>query len=102
MRRLLLADGIALVHYAGEREPKFVSKDAIRFEAMVAGAMGMLDDGIEVENIRKVVPLGVGGTICRRNTLPRLHGRNFALMRCPLRTEETDAESSGSESSSES
>jgi hypothetical protein len=97
MRHLLL---VALVDYVGKRKPKFVSKDAIKFESIVAGVMGMLDNGIEIKNVQKVVLLGVGGTICRRNTLLRLQGRNIAVMRCPLRTEKTDAESSGSESSS--
>jgi hypothetical protein len=79
-RLLLLDDDVAIVEYAGERKSKFVSKDAARFEAMVAGM------ALDVENIRKVVLLGVDGTICRRNTLSRLHGNSIIVMRCPLRT----------------
>jgi hypothetical protein len=41
----------------------------------------MLVGGIEAEILRKVVLLSNGGTICRRNTLPRLHGKNVAVMR---------------------
>ncbi len=93
MRCLLLVDEVALVEYAGERKGKFVKKDAVRFEAMVAGAgaMGFLGDaGIDVENVRKVFLLGVDGTICLKKTLPRLHGNNIVVMRCPFHTEETD------------
>lgn len=69
---------------------------------MVAGVTGMSVSGIEAGILRKVVLLGVDGTICRRNTLPRLHGKSVVVMRCPIRAEETDEESSGSESSCES
>ena len=102
MRHLLLVDDVALMEYAGERKSKIVSKDAVRFEAMVAGATGMSVGGIKAGILRKVVLLGVDGTICRRNTLQRLHGKSVVVMRCPIRAEETDEESSGSESSCES
>jgi hypothetical protein len=91
MRCLLLVDEVALVEYTGERKGKFVKKDADRFEAMVSGAMGFLGDaGIDVENVRKVVLLGVDGTVCLKKTLPRLHGNNIVVMRCPFHAEETD------------
>ena len=88
MRCLLLVDKVALVEYTVERKGKFVKKDADRFEAMVSGAMGFLGDaGIDVENVRKVVLLGVAGTVCLKKTLPRLHGNNIVVMRCTFHTE---------------
>jgi hypothetical protein len=48
------------------------------------------DAGIDVENVRKVVLLGVDGTVCLKKTLPRLHGNNIVVMRCPFHAEETD------------
>ena len=42
------------------------------------------------ENIKKVVLLAVDGTMCRRNTLPRLHRNSIVVMRCPVSEEEVD------------
>ena len=61
------------VEYACVRKAKFVSKDANRYEAMVEGVMEMLGESFENINSVKVVLLAVDGTICRRNTLTRLH-----------------------------
>lgn len=44
-------------------------------------------EGVE-ENIKKVVLLAVDGTMCRRNTLPRLHRNSIIIMRCPVSEEE--------------
>lgn len=44
-------------------------------------------EGVE-ENIKKVVLLAVDGTMCRRNTLPRLHRNSIIIMHCPVSEEE--------------
>ena len=88
-RRLYLVDEEALVEYAGERKAKFVSKDAGRFEDMTDKAREMLGK----DEVTRVVLLGENGTMCRRNTLPRLHGNGVVVMRCPREVD--DEEDSG-------
>jgi hypothetical protein len=58
---------------------------ALRFKAMVAGAMGFFSDArMDIKNVWEFVFLGISGTIFRRETLPLLHGVNTIVMRCPL------------------
>jgi hypothetical protein len=103
LRQLLLVDKINIVEYTGERKAKFVTKDAARFEAMAACLMEKLNNdtknGVDnSNNIRKIVLLASDGTICRKNTLPRLHANSIIVMRFPLRTmEEEEPEESKEE-----
>ena len=103
LRQLLLVDKINIVEYTGERKAKFVTKDAARFEAMAACLMEKLNNdtknGVDnSNNIRKIVLLASDGTICRKNTLPRLHANSIIVMRFPLRTmEEEEPEESQEE-----
>jgi hypothetical protein len=103
LRQLLLVDKINIVEYTGERKAKFVTKDAARFEAMAACLMDKLNNdtknGVDnSNNIRKIVLLASDGTICRKNTLPRLHANSIVVMRLPLRTmEEEESEESKEE-----
>ena len=95
LRQLLLVDKINIVEYTGERKAKFVTKDAARFEAMAACLMDKLNNdtknGVDnSNNIRKIVLLASDGTICRKNTLPRLHANSIVVMRLPLRTMEEE------------
>ena len=78
-RRQLIRVGGFLVEWAGARKAKFVSKDAARFEAMVAAA--------NLPALQPLVLLQESGTICRRNTLTRLHGNGSVVQRA-LRTVE--------------
>jgi hypothetical protein len=80
------------VEYAGVCNAKFVSKDAERYENMIAKAIEEFDRPTGED--KNVVLLGVDGTICRRNTIPRLHKDGIVVMRCPC-MEDTD-ESFGS------
>ena len=50
---------------------------------MVQGAIVLLGESSENMNVTKVVLLGEEGTICRRNTLTRLHRNGTVVMRCP-------------------
>ena len=61
-------------------------------QAMVKGAISKLED-VE-ENVAKVVLLAVNGTMCRRNTLPRLHRNGIVVMRV---TSDSDDGSSSSD-----
>ena len=49
-------------------------------QAMVKGAISKLED-VEETDVAKVVLLAVNGTMCRRNTLPRLHRNGIVVMR---------------------
>ena len=106
---LFLLDAQILVEYAGVRKAKFVSKDADRFETMIARALAQLgtskeepktkdddndaDDNADaadagdktthIDDIKQVVLLGSEGQICRRNTLPRLHKNGTIVVRLP-------------------
>ena len=103
---LFLLDAQILVEYAGVRKAKFVSKDADRFEAMIARVLTQLgtskeepkakDDDNDADNnadagdktthihdIKQVVLLDSEGQICRRNTLPRLHKNGTIIVRLP-------------------
>ena len=92
-RQLFLLDNnVALVEYAGVRKAKFVSKDAERYEQMVEQAVEKHE--LDEENIKKVLLLADNGTMCRRNTLPRLHRNNVIVMRCPRNLNDDDEESS--------
>jgi len=93
----IYSDRLISVDYAGVRKAKFVSKDADRCEAMVQGALDLLGGSFENVNVNafKVVLLGVDGTICRRNTLTRLHRNGVIVMRCPV-FDGTDSDERGS------
>ena len=107
---LFLLDAQILVEYAGVRKAKFVSKDADRFEAMIARVLTQLgtskekpnaandddnnaDDNADaadagdktthMDDIKQVVLLDSEGQICRRNTLPRLHKNGTIIVRLP-------------------
>jgi hypothetical protein len=103
LRVLLLVDKTNIVEYTGERKAKFVTKDAVRFEAMAACLMEKLNNdtknGVDnSNNIRKIVLLASDGTICRKNTLPKLHANSTVVMRFPLRAmEEEESEESKEE-----
>ena len=86
----LFSSTFKFVEYAGARKAKFVSKDAARFEAMVEGAMDLVGETFENINSIKVVLLAVDGTICRRNTLSRLHLNSVVVMRCPNPNDDED------------
>jgi hypothetical protein len=105
---LLLVDKTNIVEYAGERKAKFVTKDAVRFEAMAACLMEKLNNDTKTgvvdnsnNNIRKIVLLASDGTICRKNTLPKLHANSTVVMRFPLRTTTTTTEEESEESKEE-
>lgn len=89
------------IEYAGVRKAKFVSKDAARYEAMIEGVLEQLGESFENVVATKVVLLGVDGTICRRNTLTRLHRNGVVVMRCPA-DDDDDSSSSSEESAEES
>jgi hypothetical protein len=108
LRVLLLVDKTNIVEYAGERKAKFVTKDAVRFEAMAACLMEKLNNDTKTgvvdnsnNNIRKIVLLASDGTICRKNTLPKLHANSTVVMRFPLRTTTTTTEEESEESKEE-
>jgi hypothetical protein len=65
---------------------------------MVAIGREMVVDDADIENIRMIVLLGVNGKICRWNALPKLHEHSIFVMRCPLRTDDAEGESSGNKS----
>lgn len=103
---LILGDIIVLfIHcssqISGVRKAKFVSKDATRYEAMIAGVLEHLGESFENVVATKVVLLAVDGTICRRNTLNRLHRNGVVVMRCPV-DDDDDSSSSSEESDSSS
>ena len=66
---------------------------AERFEAMIEGALDKLGESFDVINATKVVLLKENGTICRRNTLTRLHRNNIFVMRCGNDADEEDSDS---------
>ena len=67
-------------------------------QAMVQGAIDQLGESCENMTVTKVVLLGENGTICRRNTLTRLHGNGIIVMRCPgTDNDEEDDSGTGSE-----
>jgi hypothetical protein len=72
--------GNFLVEFAGARKAKFISKDADRFEAMAAAARALPANRETVYTL--VVLLAADGTICRRNTLPRLIANGVVVQRC--------------------
>lgn len=82
-------DRTYVVEYAGVRKAKFVKKDLERFQAMIEEYEG--SDDKEVTNI---LLLKEDGTICRRNTLPALHGQGVVVMRCPGTDTDSDSDSS--------
>lgn len=67
-------------------------------QAMVQAAIDELGESCENMTVTKVVLLGENGTICRRNTLTRLHGNGIIVMRCPcMDNDEEDDSGTGSE-----
>ena len=60
---------------------------------MVKGAISKLEE-VEETDVSKVVLLAVNGTMCRRNTLPRLHRNGIVVMRV---ASDSDDDSSSSD-----
>ena len=58
-------------------------------QAMVKGAISKLQD-VEETDVSKVVLLAVNGTMCRRNTLPRLHRNGIVVMRVASASDSDD------------
>ena len=56
---------------------------------MVKGAISKLED-VEETDVSKVVLLAVNGTMCRRNTLPRLHRNGIVVMRVASASDSDD------------
>lgn len=65
-------------------------------QAMVQGAIDLLGESFGDMAVTKVVLLGEEGTICRRNTLTRLHRNGIIVMRCPSETDFAHDDSSSS------
>ena len=92
-------DRVVLVEYAGVRKAKFVSKDKVRFNAMIDKVVeGDSGDTTAAEDFVKVVLLKEDGTICRRNTLTALHRDGVIVMRCPRAGAEDDSDSDSDDS----
>lgn len=68
--------GIAFTFYT------LPTSSVIFMKAMVRGAINELGESCENMTVTKVVLLDENGTICRRNTLTRLHENGIIVMRC--------------------
>ena len=71
--RQLMEVGKFLVEWGGARKAKFISKDADRFEAMIAAA--------KRSDLIPLILLKSDGSVCRKNTLPRLDANGIIVQR---------------------